>query len=84
VNCDENAEALPFADDSLALVVNQESPLILKIDCDGQNRTLKDVDTLIASIVLVSVLQCTEENVDRRNYRVEFAKGREAFGLEQV
>jgi hypothetical protein len=42
------------------------------------------VGTLIASLVPGSVLRCTEENVDRRNYRVEFRRVRESLRFQPV
>lgn len=60
------------------------APAIFNIGCDEQNLTLGQVGSLIASMVPGSVLQCTEENVDLRNYRVEFRRVREAFGFRPV
>jgi nucleoside-diphosphate-sugar epimerase len=60
------------------------SPVIFNIGCDEQNRTLGQVGTLIASLVPGSVLRCTEENVDRRNYRVEFRRVRESLRFQPV
>jgi nucleoside-diphosphate-sugar epimerase len=60
------------------------SPLIFNVGCDEQNRTLGQVGELIQAMVPGSVLHCTEDNVDRRNYRVEFRRIREALGFEPV
>jgi nucleoside-diphosphate-sugar epimerase len=60
------------------------SPLIFNVGCDEQNRTLGQVGELIRDMVPESVLHCTENNVDRRNYRVEFRRIREALGFEPV
>jgi nucleoside-diphosphate-sugar epimerase len=60
------------------------SPLIFNVGCDEQNRTLGQVGELIQAMVPGSVLRCTEDNVDRRNYRVEFRRVREALGFEPV
>jgi nucleoside-diphosphate-sugar epimerase len=60
------------------------SPLIFNVGCDEQNRTLGQVGELIRVMVPGSILRCTEENVDRRNYRVEFRRIREELGFEPV
>jgi nucleoside-diphosphate-sugar epimerase len=60
------------------------SLLIFNVGCDEQNRTLGQVGELIRAMVPGSVLRCTEDNVDRRNYRVEFRRIREALGFEPV
>ena len=60
------------------------SPLIFNVGCDEQNRTLGQVGELIRTMVPGSVLRCTEDNVDRRNYRVEFRRIREGLGFEPV
>jgi nucleoside-diphosphate-sugar epimerase len=60
------------------------APVIFNVGCDEQNRTLGQVGALIASMVPGSVLTCTEENVDRRNYRVEFRRVREGLGFQPV
>lgn len=60
------------------------SPLIFNVGCDEQNRTLGQVGELIRGMVPGSVLHCTENNLDRRNYRVEFRRIREALGFEPV
>jgi nucleoside-diphosphate-sugar epimerase len=60
------------------------SPLIFNVGCDEQNRTLGQVGELIRAMVPGSVLRCTEDNDDRRNYRVEFRRIREAIGFEPV
>lgn len=60
------------------------APLIFNVGCDEQNRTLGQVGELIRDMVPGSVLRCTEDNVDRRNYRVEFRRIRETLGFEPV
>ncbi len=60
------------------------SSLIFNVGCDEQNRTLGQIGELIQTMVPGSVLRCTEDNVDRRNYRVEFRRIREAIGFEPV
>jgi nucleoside-diphosphate-sugar epimerase len=60
------------------------SPLIFNVGCDEQNQTLGQVGELIRAMVPGSVLRCSEDNVDRRNYRVEFRRIREALGFEPV
>jgi nucleoside-diphosphate-sugar epimerase len=60
------------------------SPLIFNVGCDEQNLTLGQVGELIQKMVPDSVLHCTEENVDRRNYRVEFCRIRETLGFTPV
>jgi nucleoside-diphosphate-sugar epimerase len=69
-----------------ALDARSESvaPLIFNVGCDEQNRTLGQVGELIRDMVPGSVLRCTEDNVDRRNYRVEFRRIRETLGFEPV
>src|SRR5580700_7897808 len=70
----------------LALDAKSESvsPLIFNVGCDEQNRTLGQIGELIQAMVPGSVLRCTEDNVDRRNYRVEFRRIRETLGFEPV
>lgn len=67
----------------LALSARSESiaSTIFNVGCDEQNRTLGQIGELIRSMVPGSVLRCTEENVDRRNYRVEFRRIREELGF---
>lgn len=60
------------------------APITFNVGCDEQNRTLGQVGELITTMVPGSVLQCTEENVDRRNYRVEFRRIREGLGFQPV
>jgi len=60
------------------------SALVFNVGCDEQNRTLGQVGELIQAMVPGSVLRCTEDNVDRRNYRVEFRRIREVLGFEPV
>jgi len=69
-----------------ALDARSESvaPLTFNVGCDEQNRTLGQIGELIRDMVPGSVLHCTEENVDRRNYRVEFRRIRETLGFEPV
>jgi nucleoside-diphosphate-sugar epimerase len=55
---------------------------IFNVGCDEQNRTLGQVGELIRNMVPGSILRCTEENVDRRNYRVEFDRIREELGFQ--
>jgi dTDP-D-glucose 4,6-dehydratase len=52
------------------------------VGSDEQNRTLGQIGELIRSMVPGSVLRCTEENVDRRNYKVEFRRIREELGFQ--
>ena len=59
-------------------------PVIFNVGCDEQNHTLGQIGALITSMVPGSVLHCTEENVDRRNYRVEFRRIREGLGFQPV
>jgi|HubBroStandDraft_6_1064221.scaffolds.fasta_scaffold11803_3 nucleoside-diphosphate-sugar epimerase len=58
--------------------------LVFNVGCDEQNRTLGQVGELIRAMVPGSVLHCAEDNIDRRNYRVEFRRIREALGFEPV
>jgi hypothetical protein len=58
--------------------------VIFNVGCDDQNRTLGQVGELIQRMVPGSALHCTEDNVDRRNYRVEFARIRQTLGFEPV
>jgi nucleoside-diphosphate-sugar epimerase len=60
------------------------SPAIFNVGCDQQNRTLGQIGELITRMVPGSVLRCTEENVDPRNYRVEFRRIREGLGFQPV
>jgi nucleoside-diphosphate-sugar epimerase len=60
------------------------STIILNVGCDEQNRTLGEIGKLIQAMVPGSVLRCSEDDVDRRNYRVEFRRIREALGFEPV
>lgn len=60
------------------------SSVVFNVGCDEQNRTLGQVGELITKMVPGSVLRCTEENVDRRNYRVEFHRIREELGFRPV
>ncbi len=60
------------------------SSITFNVGCDEQNRTLGQVGELITTMVPGSVLRCTEENVDRRNYRVEFRRIRESLGFQPV
>ncbi len=60
------------------------TPLIFNVGCDAQNYTLGQVGELIQRMTPGSALVCTEENVDRRNYRVEFRRIRESLGFEPV
>lgn len=55
---------------------------IFNVGSDEQNRTLGQIGELICRMVPGSVLRCTDENVDRRNYRVEFRRIREVLGFE--
>jgi nucleoside-diphosphate-sugar epimerase len=66
-----------------ALGARSESvaPIIFNVGSDEQNRTLGQVGEMIRRMVPGSVLRCTEENVDRRNYRVEFRRIREMLGF---
>ncbi len=57
------------------------SPAIFNVGCDEQNRTLGQIGHLITTMVPGSVLRCSEENADRRNYRVEFKRIREGLGF---
>jgi nucleoside-diphosphate-sugar epimerase len=54
---------------------------IFNVGSDEQNRTLGQVGELIASMVPGSIISCTEDDVDRRNYRVEFRRIREMLGF---
>jgi nucleoside-diphosphate-sugar epimerase len=73
---------------SVAAAVNARresiAPTIINVGCDEQNRTLGQVGELIRSMVPGSVLQCSDDNVDRRNYRVEFRRIRERLRFEPV
>jgi nucleoside-diphosphate-sugar epimerase len=60
------------------------SSIVFNVGCDEQNRTLGQIGTLITSMVPGSVLVCTEESVDPRNYRVEFRRIRESLGFQPV
>jgi len=60
------------------------SAVIFNVGCDEQNRTLGQIGELIRDMVPGSVLRCTEDNVDRRNYQVEFRRIRETLGFEPV
>jgi nucleoside-diphosphate-sugar epimerase len=59
------------------------SALTFNVGCDEQNRTLGQVGELIRDMVPGSVLRCSEGD-DRRNYRAEFRRIREALGFEPV
>ncbi len=67
----------------MALGARSESvaSLIYNVGSDEQNRTLGQIGELIRSMVPGSVVRYSEENVDRRNYRVEFQKIREELGF---
>jgi nucleoside-diphosphate-sugar epimerase len=60
------------------------APVIFNVGCDRQNYTLGQVGELIQRMAPGSALVCTDENVDRRNYRVEFRRIRESLGFEPV
>ncbi len=60
------------------------APVIFDVGCDEQNRTLGQVGELIQRMVPGAALHCTEENVDRRNYRVEFRRIRENLNFTPV
>lgn len=60
------------------------APVVFNVGCEQQNRTLGEVGELIQQMVPGAVLQCTEDNVDRRNYRVEFRRIRQMLGFEPV
>ncbi len=60
------------------------APVIFNVGCDEQNRTLGQVGELIQRMVPGAALHCTEENVDRRNYRVEFRRIRESLNFTPV
>lgn len=68
----------------LALDARSESvaSVIFNVGSDQQNRTLGQVGELIRSMVPGSVLQCKDDNVDPRNYRVEFRRIREELGFQ--
>ena len=57
------------------------APRIFNVGSDEQNRTLGQIGELIRDMVPGSILSCTEENVDGRNYRVEFRRIRSALGF---
>ncbi len=59
-------------------------PVIFNVGCDEQNKTLGQVGELIQIMVPDAALHCTEENVDRRNYRVEFRRIRETLNFMPV
>jgi nucleoside-diphosphate-sugar epimerase len=52
---------------------------IFNVGSNGQNLTLGDVGRLIHEIVPEAELQFFEENVDRRNYRVNFDRIRKSL-----
>jgi nucleoside-diphosphate-sugar epimerase len=60
------------------------SATVFNVGCDEQNRTLGQIGELIRAMVPGSVLRCTEDNLDRRNYRVEFRRIRETLGFHPV
>ncbi|MBS1851722.1 MAG: NAD-dependent epimerase/dehydratase family protein [Acidobacteria bacterium] len=60
------------------------SPIIFNVGSDEQNLTLGQVGELIHAMVPDSVIHCKEDNVDRRNYRVEFRRIRETLGFQPV
>jgi nucleoside-diphosphate-sugar epimerase len=60
------------------------TPVIFNVGSDEQNMTLGQVGQLIQKMVPGAELRCTEENVDRRNYRVEFRRIRESLGFQPV
>ncbi len=68
----------------LALDARSEtlSPLVFNVGSNEQNRTLGQVGEMIRDMVPGSVLLCTEENVDRRNYRVDFQRIAAALRFE--
>lgn len=83
----------PFlhVDDAAASVVaavtapgDAVSPVIFNVGSDEQNKTLGQVGTLIASMVPGAVVKNIEDNVDRRNYRVDFSRIRHHLGFRPV
>jgi nucleoside-diphosphate-sugar epimerase len=66
-----------------ALTARSESvaSTIFNVGCDEQNRTLGQIGELVRSMVPGSVLRCSEDNVDRRNYKVKFKRIREELGF---
>jgi nucleoside-diphosphate-sugar epimerase len=60
------------------------APIVFNVGCDEQNLTLGQVGELIQKMVPGAALRCTEENVDRRNYRVEFRRIRETLNFTPV
>ncbi|MGA7686906.1 MAG: NAD(P)-dependent oxidoreductase [Terriglobales bacterium] len=59
-------------------------PVIFNVGSDEQNMTLGQLGELIQRMVPRAELRYAEENVDRRSYRVEFRRIREAFGFRPV
>lgn len=57
------------------------APVIFNVGSDEQNKTLGQVGILIASMVPGSVVRYFEDNVDRRNYRVDFSRIRHHLGF---
>jgi nucleoside-diphosphate-sugar epimerase len=70
----------------IALGARPESvaPIIFNVGSDEQNRTLGQVGELIQRMVPGSVLRCSEDNVDRRNYKVEFHRIRGVLGFHST
>ncbi len=52
----------------------QLSEIIFNVGSDEQNYTLGQIGEVIQSMVPAAQLICTENNLDRRNYRVEFTR----------
>jgi nucleoside-diphosphate-sugar epimerase len=57
-------------------------PVIFNVGSDEQNMTLGQLGELIQRMVPRAELRYADENVDRRSYRVEFRRIREAFGFQ--
>jgi nucleoside-diphosphate-sugar epimerase len=60
------------------------SSTTFNVGADEQNRTLGQIGELIQYMVPGSVLVCSEENGDHRNYRVEFRRIRQELRFEPV
>jgi nucleoside-diphosphate-sugar epimerase len=58
------------------------APVIFNVGSDEQNMTLGELGQLIQRMVPGAELRCTEENTDRRNYRVEFRRIREGLAFQ--
>lgn len=65
---------------ALDVPVDKLQPAIFNVGSDEQNRTLGQVGELVQRMVPSAELTCTDDDsIDRRNYRVSFARVRQAL-----